>query len=154
LDAFALNGPPRPALVLRDHTEGLSDRERKPLKPWYQSPSFLTGGNKAISYQHGVYSDLQFRFQELLRRCDTILMCGYGWGDAAINLRLETWMDGPRKRIVLLHPNPEEIKNRSMIIASAYDWWVSSKRLISFPQWLSQVSLQETEKLLFDAMPR
>jgi hypothetical protein len=48
---------------------------------------------------------------------DVILMCGYGWGDAAINLRLETWMDDRRNRIVLLHPKPEEITKRSMIVA-------------------------------------
>jgi hypothetical protein len=62
-------------------------------------------------------------FQEVLRGCDVILMCGYGWGDAAINLRLDTWMDDPRKRIILLHPDPKEITARSMITASAYDWW-------------------------------
>ncbi len=150
---FSVNGLRRPALVLRDDIEELSDKERKSLKPWFPIASFLTGGNKAIRYQHGIYLDLQFRFQELLRRCDVILMCGYGWGDAAVNLRLETWMDGPLKRIILLHPNPEEITARSMIIASAYDWWVSSRRLVSVPKWMYQLSLAEIEGLLFEAQP-
>jgi hypothetical protein len=149
---FTVDGLPRTAVVRRNDRGDLFDGKGNPLQRWIPSASFLTGGNKAIRYQHGIYIDLQFRFQELLRRCDVILMCGYGWGDAAINLRLETWMDNPRKRIVLLHPNPAEIRTRSMIISSAYDWWVSSGRLITVPQWMSQLSLRDLEKYLFDSL--
>jgi hypothetical protein len=41
-----------------------------------------------------------------------------------------------------------------MIVASAYDWWVSSGRLITVPQWLSQLSLGEIERFLFDPTPQ
>lgn len=146
---FIVDGLPRTAVVRRNDNGVLLDGNGKSLERWILSASFLTGGNKAIRYQHGIYIDFQFRFQELLRRCDVVLMCGYGWGDAAINLRLETWMDNPRKRIVLLHPKPEEIKARSMIIASAFNWWVSSGRLVTVPQWMSQLSLGEIERHLF-----
>jgi hypothetical protein len=62
-------------------------------------------------------------------------------------------MDHPRKRIVLLHPEAKEITARSMIVASAYDWWVSSGRLITVPQWLSQLSLGDLDRFLFDPAP-
>lgn len=145
---FNVNGLSRTAVLLRNTTGDLFDGQGKPLQRMFQSPSFLTGGNKAIRYQHGIYIDLQYRFQELLRRCDVILMCGYGWGDAAINLRLETWMDSPRKRIVLLHPRPQEITERSMIIASAFDWWISSGRLLTIPQWMCDLTLEQIESHL------
>jgi hypothetical protein len=147
---FVVDGLPRTAVVRRNDGSDLTDGKGNVLRRWIQSASFLTGGNKAVRYQHGIYLDLLFRFQEVLRNCDVILMCGYGWGDAAINLRLETWMDNPRKRIVLLHPNPEEITSRSMIIASAYNWWVSSGRLITVPRWLSQLSREDLQPLQFD----
>lgn len=145
---FVVDGLPRTAVVRRNDGD-LFDAKGKHLTRWIQDASFLTGGNKAIRYQHGIYLDLLFRFQEVLRSCDVILMCGYGWGDAAINLRLETWMDDSRKRIILLHPFPEEITARSMIIASAYSWWVSSGRLVTVPQWLSDLTLKDIEPLLF-----
>jgi hypothetical protein len=146
---FVVDGLPRTAVVRRDDGGDLLDGKGKPLRRWIEDASFLTGGNKAIRYQHGIYLDLLFRFQEVLRGCDVILMCGYGWGDAAINLRLETWMDNPRKRIILLHPKPEEITQRSMIIASAYSWWISSGRLITVPQWLCDLSIGDIEEFLF-----
>jgi len=149
---FVDDGLPRTAVVRRSDGGELFDGKGKQLQRWIEGASFLTGGNKAIRYQHGIYLDLLFRFQEVLRGCDVMLMCGYGWGDAAINLRLDTWMDDPRKRIVLLHPNPEEITTRSMIIASAYTWWVSSGRLTTVPRWLSQVALGEIERSLFDPL--
>jgi len=149
---FHVNGLSRPGLVLRENIGVLADHDGKPLKPWLPNPSFLTGGNKAIRYQHGIYIDLQYRFQELLRRCDVILMCGYGWGDLALNLRLETWLDRPLSKIILLHPNPEEIRERSMIVSSAYDWWVSSGRLVPVPKWMSDLSLADIERLLFDPL--
>ncbi|HYI12161.1 MAG TPA: hypothetical protein VEK57_24115 [Thermoanaerobaculia bacterium] len=150
---FVVDGLPRTAVVRRNHSGDVFDGKGNLLRRLIQDAAFLTGGNKAIRYQHGIYLDLLFRFQEVLRGCDVILMCGYGWGDAAINLRLETWMDDPRKRIVLLHPDPEEITARSMIIASAYNWWVSSGRLITVPQWLSQLSLGDIDRYLFDPAP-
>jgi SIR2-like domain len=150
---FVVDGLPRTAIVRRNGRDDLVDGKGNLLRRLTQDASFLTGGNKAIRYQHGIYLDLLFRFQEVLRGCDVLLMCGYGWGDAAINLRLETWMDNPRKRIVLLHPDPKEITARSMIIASAYDWWVSSGRLITVPQWLSQLSLEDIDRFLFDPAP-
>jgi hypothetical protein len=150
---FLVDGLPRTAVVRGDSRGEVLDGQRKPLQRWIKDASFLTGGNKAIRYQHGIYLDLLFRFQEVLRNCDVMLMCGYGWGDAAINLRLDTWMDDRRKRIVLLHPDPEEIATRSMIIASAYKWWITSGRLITVPHWLSQLSLGDIERFLFDPVP-
>jgi hypothetical protein len=147
---FVVDGLPRTAVIRRNDGSDLMDGKGNLLRRWIRDASLLTGGNKAIRYQHGIYLDLLFRFQEVLRKCDLMLMCGYGWGDAAINLRLETWMDNPRKRIVLLHPSPEEITERSMIVASAYNWWVSSGRLITVPRWLSQLSRGDLEPVLFD----
>jgi hypothetical protein len=146
---FTVHGVTRTGLVRQDDGSDRYDGQRNLLERWVPSTSFLTGGNKAIRYQHGIYIDLQFRFQELLRQCDVILMCGYGWADLAVNLRLDTWLDDRRKRIVLLHPTPEDITSRSMIVASGYSSWVSSGRLITVPHWMSELSLADIETELF-----
>jgi hypothetical protein len=40
-----------------------------------------------------------------------------------------------------------------MIVASAYDWWVSSARLVTVPKWMCHLSLADIEGLLFDPLP-
>ena len=51
-----------------------------------------------------------------------MVMSGYGWGDTAINFQLDTWLDRCRRNsIILLHEQPEQIVDKSLIMASAYD---------------------------------
>jgi hypothetical protein len=53
-------------------------------------PTFLSGLNKSVSYNRGLYADIHYRFWGLQRRCDRMIICGYGWGDTAISLQLES----------------------------------------------------------------
>jgi hypothetical protein len=92
---------------------------------------------------------MHFRFHQLLRRCKLMVMSGYGWGDTAINFRLDTWLDQSRSnRIILLHQNPEELVERSLIMASGYDAWTGSEQLIPIRNWLCEVSLSNLKSHL------
>jgi len=126
--------------------------EQRQLELRLRSPSFLTGVNKAIAYQRGIYADAHFRFHDVLRQCPVIVMSGYGWGDTAINWRFDTWLDQNRRNtIVLLHRRPEEIAKRSVIVESAYDYWIRSRHLLPVPKWLSEVSMSDIDELLRQA---
>ena len=102
--------------------------------------------NKAIAYQRGIYGDMRFRFDQALRQCERMVMSGYGWGDTAINVRLDTWLDQCRRNtLILLHRNPDELIERSLIMASAYDYWTRSGQLIPIRKWLCESSLSDIE---------
>jgi hypothetical protein len=112
------------------------------------SPSFLSGLNKSVSYHRGVYADVHFRFLELLRRCNRMIMSGYGWGDTAINFQLETWLDNLRgNKLFLLHQEPRQLVDRSVTMATSYDGWLRSRRLVTLEQWLADTSLSDLKRL-------
>ncbi|RYD77729.1 MAG: hypothetical protein EOP84_15180, partial [Verrucomicrobiaceae bacterium] len=78
------------------------------------NPEFLTGvGNKIGSYNSGIFAEMMFRFHEVLKSEQQIVMSGYGWADQGINVRLVDWllMDKNRK-LFLLHERPEEFRER------------------------------------------
>jgi hypothetical protein len=89
---------------------------------------------------------MHFRFHQLLRQCNMMVMSGYGWGDTAINFRLDTWLDQSRgNTIILLHKNPEELVERSLVMASGYDYWTRGRQLIPVLKWLCEASLSDLE---------
>jgi hypothetical protein len=141
---FQYEGRLRPAIFLGTDLTSARDGTGKPLRPEYLTPSFLTGINKADAYQRGIYTDIHFHFAKLLRQCDRILMSGYGWGDTAINFRLDAWLERSRdNKIVLLHKRSEELMSRSLVFASGYNGWINSGQLACVDRWLSDVSLTD-----------
>jgi len=134
----------RTAILLGARLETAKDGKGQQLEPMFRRPSFLSGINKATAYQRGIYADIHFRFYDLLRSCDHMVMSGYGWGDTVINFQLDTWLDRCRRNtIILLHEKPEQIAERSLIMASAYDGRVRSGQLICIKRWLCDISLRE-----------
>ena len=149
--SFSVNGRLQPAIFLGPDTENIRDGQARHLKPQFRRPSFLSGINKAVAYQRGIYADMHFRFHQLLRQCEVMVMSGYGWGDSAINFRLDTWLDQSRSNtIVLLHETPEELVDRSLVMASGYDAWVRCRQLVPIRKWLCEVSLSDLQSYLQD----
>jgi hypothetical protein len=131
-------------IFLGDDIEHIKDGSGKELRFLYRMPSFLTGINKAVAYQRGIYAEMHFRFHQILRQCEVIVMSGYGWGDTAINFRLDTWFDQcPRNTLIHLHEKPSELMNKSVIIASGYDGWIRRHQLIPIQKWLCNTTLNE-----------
>jgi SIR2-like domain len=144
--SFLVDGRSRPAIFLGTDVANIRDGEGTQLKPVFRRPSFLSGINKAVAYQRGIYANMHFRFHQLLRQGELMVMSGYGWGDTAINFRLETWLDQSRHNtLILLHRHPNELVDRSLILTSGYDAWTRCGQLISVPNWLSEVSLSGIE---------
>lgn len=144
----------RTAILLRANPAAIKDGKGQQLEP-FRGPSFLSGINKATAYQRGIYADIHFRFYEILRSCDHMVMSGYGWGDTAINFQLDTWLDRCRRNtIILLHERPEQIVESSLIMASAYDGWVRSGQLICIRKWLCDTPLRELQPHLLSGTRR
>ncbi len=78
-----------------------------------------------------------------------MIMSGYGWGDAAISFHLDTWLDRLRtNRIILLHQDPKELMERSLVMASGHDAWVRAGQLICIKHWLADVTLRDLDQYL------
>jgi len=104
---FSLNGKERHAIIDGKDPTRCNNQKGELVKNFIKSPSFLSGKNKVISYNRGIYTDVFYRFHRALRENDLMVMSGYGWGDTAINLRLENWVDNNQNnRMILLHENP------------------------------------------------
>lgn len=144
--SFLVDGRSQPAIFHGTDVEQIKDSEGRQLKPLFRRPSFLSGINKPVAYQRGIYANMHFRFHQLLRQGDLMVMSGYGWGDTAINFQLDTWLDQSRRNtIILLQERPEELVERSLTVASGYDAWVRSGQLIPIDQWLSGTSMADLE---------
>jgi hypothetical protein len=80
-----------------------------------------------------------------MRSHDHVGLC---WGDTAINFQLETWIDSFRgNKLILLHENPRQLIDRSVIMAMSYEGWRRSGRLTVLEQWLADTSLSDLENL-------
>lgn len=150
--SFQFAGKQRRAIFRGNDVTSARDGTGRPLRVEYLRPSYLSGIHKADAYGRGIYADIHFHFSHLLRQCDRILMSGYGWGDTAINFKLDTWLDRSRSNmIVLLHERPDELTSRSLIFASGYDGWKRSGQLACVRRWLSGTELSDVIDLLREA---
>ena len=86
------------------------DADGDPFRPSEIGPSFLTGTTvKEQAYGYGLYGELFEQLRHRLRKHDTLVFSGYGWGDKGINTRINQWLrEQTGNRIVILHGNGEE----------------------------------------------
>lgn len=138
------------AAVASGTPQGAADRTGTALTQITRLPSFLTGGHKEAWYQHGHFADVHFRFHEVLRRCDRMIVSGFGWGDGGIASQIDRWFDGDVKRtLVLLHQHPEEILERSALLAARYDSLCRNGQLVATGKWMCDTSLADVEASLY-----
>ena len=53
----------------------------------------------------GVMLDVHYRFREMLKKTDALIVCGYSFGDKGINTQLIHWYSrGPQKSMILIDP--------------------------------------------------
>jgi hypothetical protein len=134
-----------------DH-DHCKDSEGKMMLNLDHKPTFLTGSyNKMSDYGFGIFAKVHHKFFDRLTNCDIMIMSGYGWNDRGINGRLLEWiLSSHRKRLILLHRNPEtEIKQKSKsAMWHRYDELVNDGRLIVIKKWLSETSIDDIIKVL------
>jgi len=119
-------------------------------------PRFLTGSHNKISdYRYGIFAEIHLRFFQLLRMSNMILMSGYGWNDRGINGWLSEWLSSSRQnRIVLLHRQPEEIRDHSHSnMWHRFNSLVENGQLILVRKWFSETPVAELQEFL-DETPR
>lgn len=83
-----------------------------------------------------------------------MIMSGYGWGDTGINFQLEKWLDQRRfATLILLHRNPDDLLDKSLILSTGFEWWVKARRVVPIRKWLSEVAIDELSVLFRSGKP-
>jgi hypothetical protein len=151
---YSFSWPPKTAILLGNNPHTARDGAGRLLTTGTGQPSFLSGIDKVTSYQRGIFADIHFRFHQLLRTSDQIVMSGYGWGDTAINFQLDKWLEkGKRNRIILLYEKPEELADHSLILESCWRGYTKSGKLACINKYFQDVSLQELQAVLKTSVP-
>jgi hypothetical protein len=147
--SFSRAGRAHTAIPLNADPSHRKDANGEALTALTRRPSFLSGTNKTVHYQNGIFGDMHFRFAEVLRKCERMIISGFGWSDSAITFQLDTWLDRRQtNRIILLHEDPQELTERSLIMASGHDGWVRAGQLIEIKHWLAEATLSDVERYL------
>ena len=81
------------------------------LTPLDSRPLLLIGTfNKISDYTRGIFRDLHYRFRSALRSAEQLVVCGYSFGDKAINSEVIDWHYADRGRqMVVIHPDPDKL---------------------------------------------
>lgn len=76
-------------------------------------PIVLVGThNKPKYYINPLFEEQPWHFKESLGEVKRLVICGYSFGDKAINMRLLHWLNqDAARRVVLIHYAPKECQN-------------------------------------------
>lgn len=77
-------------------------------------PKMLIGTlNKMSEYTRGMFLDIYYNFRCRINEADIMIICGYSFGDKAINEEIISWYaNKPERRFVIIHHCPKRlIKN-------------------------------------------
>ena len=93
------------------------------------APVVLVGThNKPGFYINPLFEEQHWRFKEALSEADRLVVCGYSFGDKAINTRLLYWLDQFReRRVLLIHHDPDACRKHARA-AIAQSWGKHIKR--------------------------
>jgi len=115
---------------------------RAPLQLRSGRPIILLGrNNKEIDYFKPIFEDLHFQFDSALRsaKLKRLIVCGYGFGDNVINLRLKSWLRrSSANKMVLIHPKPEECLKG--FLGPAFMQWIEKERVVFIRKYMETVS--------------
>jgi hypothetical protein len=131
-----------PEIADIEHTRGPDGQRQRAVSP----PLMLIGTfNKIPQYTGGLFSDLFCEFRRRLTAVDTLVVCGYGFGDKAINGQLIEWLYGLRKRrMLLVHPAPDDLRATARgAVRNKWDTWLKCGMLRLCKSRVEQITWQE-----------
>jgi len=109
-------------------------------------PEFLAGTfNKMLSYTNGIYADLFCLFRRNLRNIDTLIVCGYSFGDKGINSQVVDWMYlSEKKQMIIVHKEPDRLLEQSRgVIRNNWEEWSRQNRVPIVRKWVEDCTWNE-----------
>lgn len=117
----------------------------------FPRPYILIGTyNKMLDYVGGIFDDLFYYFYQSIQEAETLIISGYSFGDRGINTKIIDWMySSYNHRIVVIHPNPENLKNNSLgSIANKWEYWKKQEKLLLIPKSIENLSWHDIQDIL------
>ena len=105
-------------------------------------PMLLIGTfNKISEYSGGIFRDLHSRFRSSIGEVDGLVVCGYSFGDKGINSEIIDWYYDKRgRRLLVIHPNPEELRASSRgAISRNWGTWEKQKAITCISKKIEDV---------------
>jgi len=79
--------------------------------------------NKVFDYLLEIYLELHYSFYKKLTDSDFLIISGYSFNDKFINYRILRFLTDYSKKVIIIHPNPEELKrNARRAISNIWKW--------------------------------
>lgn len=114
----------------------------------YRVMRILTGTNKILAYNRGVFSEMFFQFHKTLKANNLMIMSGYGMGDEGINMRIGYWLQNPKNSLIILHKYPDDLIENSYILKTSKDKYLKEGRLKFISEWLSDTNFAKLKKTI------
>ena len=114
-------------------------------------PQLLVGTfNKIQQYSSGIFRELHYRFRSTLNETDQIVVCGYGFGDKAINSEIINWYYKEQgRRLIIIHENPDDlVDNARGAIQINWSDWIDNSSLLLIKKPFEEVNVDDLEKLI------
>jgi hypothetical protein len=110
-------------------------------------PRFLTGTIvKEQSYGTSVTGECFAELRTRLAGHDTLIICGYGWGDKGINVRINQWLrDAPKNKLVILHKSEVGELYAKRFWFFRWEQYERAGKVVILPQWLSECTVLDLE---------
>ena len=131
------------------HTYALDGKRQWPVEG---RSGFLIGTfNKILQYTDEIYIDLHCRFSEVLRKTRRVIICGYGFGDKAINSQLVRWLytdpdSEPKKYLVVVHRDPDKLRADARgAVRNHWQEWVDSQRIVFVRKYVEKLKWTDLE---------
>jgi hypothetical protein len=131
------------------HTESPQGKSQISISP---RPLLLVGSfNKMLRYLSWIYADLYNLFLHSLCHTHRLVVCGYGFGDTGINLRISDWIKSSSDhRIIVIHPEPETLKKTARgVIINGWGEWINPNKLTIIKKRIEETSWQDIKNHLF-----
>lgn len=118
-------------------------------------PLILVGTyNKQQEYVNGFFTALFVEFYQRLQKSNTLVICGYGFSDKAINSQIIFWMNkSTDNKLILIHEDPELlVKSATISIRNGVAKWVDRGQIWYIRKMLSVDSpfpLAELDDLIY-----
>jgi hypothetical protein len=147
----------KPKYVINNHIgrnvhELYTDNYNRRFDVIEQRPKVLIGTiNKLLKYNGDIYNDLQFYFRKQLNESNRLVIAGYSLGDRGVNNQIIDWIykDYENRKILIVDPNIEKLKNSYNAISHKFDLWFKNKRIDFIPDYIENVKWDQIKNILY-----
>jgi hypothetical protein len=108
-----------------------------------RKPQILTGFNKPLYYNRGIYAELHCRFLQILNATKQIIMSGYGWSDEGINDLLLSWLAKDKENRIIMLYNEKQSSDWKTNMSFRYEQLMERNQLVTTNKWLCETTLED-----------